>query len=181
MMKLIDMSKQIELAKKIKALVDRGVGGEKENAEKLLADFLKKHNLTIEEIEGEAINEYFFKVDKEDVRLWRQIVANVNYEIPKYGEFPKKVQKNPYILGNFMVKCTAAEFVEIESKFNFYKKLYKQELEIFYSAFIHANRLYSGKPANESQELSDDELEQQLRIVQMAQRVKKGEFNKQIN
>ena len=101
------MSKQIELAKKLKVLADRGVGGEKDNAEKMLSDFVKKHNLTIEQIEGEAINEYFFKVDKEDIRLWRQIVANVNYEIPKYGEFPKKAQKNPYILGNFMVKIVS--------------------------------------------------------------------------
>jgi len=174
------MSKQIELAKKLKALADKGVGGEKENAEKMLSDLMKKHNLTIEEIEGEVEGEYFFKIEQADVMLWRQIVANVNYKIPKYGEFPKSDIKKYHLKGNYLIKCTAAEFVEIESKFNFYKNLYKQELEVFYSAFIHANSLYSSRPAKESDDWDNDEIDKQVRIIQMAQRIKKGQFNKQI-
>lgn len=174
------MSKHLELAKKLKALADKGVAGEKLNAEKMLSEFMKKHNLTIEEIEGEAEGEYFFKLEKEDVMLWRQIVANVNYKIPKYGEFPKTHIKKYYLGGNYLIKCTAAEFVEIESKFNFYKNLYKQELEVFYSAFIHANSLYSSRPAKDGEDWDSDEYEKQVRIVQMAQRIKKGQFHKQI-
>ena len=51
--KFLIMSKYIELAKKLKALADRGIGGEKINAEKMLNALMKKHKISIEDIEGE--------------------------------------------------------------------------------------------------------------------------------
>ena len=58
------MSKNIELAKKLKALADKGIGGEKSNAEAMLNNLMKKHNITIEEIEGEKLMDFFFKIEK---------------------------------------------------------------------------------------------------------------------
>ncbi len=42
----------LDKAKKIKELADKGVGGERENAKAMLNSFIKKHNLTLEEITG---------------------------------------------------------------------------------------------------------------------------------
>lgn len=38
--------KILETARKLKALADRGEGGEKENAKRMLEKYMKKHNLT---------------------------------------------------------------------------------------------------------------------------------------
>ena len=61
------MSKNIDLAKKLKALADRGVDGEKTNAEAMLNSLMKKHNITIEEIEGEELLDFFFKIEKSKI------------------------------------------------------------------------------------------------------------------
>ena len=135
------MSKCIDLAKKLKALANRGIDGEKINAETMLNALMKKHGITIEEIEGEKIEDYYFQVKKEDIRLWHQIIAKVDDSISSYGEFPKNVIKEFSLKGNHMLKCTTSQYVEIEAKLSFYKKLYEEELEIFFIAFLSANDL----------------------------------------
>lgn len=49
-------SKIIELARKIKELADRGVGGEKVNATQKLADLLKKYDIAFTELEETKSN-----------------------------------------------------------------------------------------------------------------------------
>jgi len=44
--------KILDKAKKLKELADRGVGGEMENAKDMLEKYMKKHNITMDEIEG---------------------------------------------------------------------------------------------------------------------------------
>ncbi len=53
-----------ELIKKIKALADRGVGGEKENAQKLLKELMQKYNINEEEISEDIIKEFDIKMPK---------------------------------------------------------------------------------------------------------------------
>ncbi len=177
------MSKHIELAKKLKALADKGIGGEKINADKMLNDLMKKHNLTIEDIEGEKTADYFFKFKDDDtVRLWGQIVARVNYKIPKYGEIPAKKVKQLNLKGNYFVTCTVAEYMEIESMLGVYPRLYKQELDIFYSAFCKANDLLvtEGKPKT-TDDLTPKEYEEWKRVQEMASKIKSETFRKQLN
>lgn len=138
------MDKHIQLAKKLKALADKGVGGEKTNATTMLNNLLKKHNLTIEDIEGEEKKDYFFKLKPEDLQLWNQIIHKVNWEIKCYGEFPKKKIKELNLRGNYMITCTVSEYIEIETMLEIYTRLYKEELEIFYTAFCTANDLLVG-------------------------------------
>ena len=175
------MSKHIELAKKLKALADKGVGGEKINAERMLNDILKKHNLTIEDIEGEQTRDYCFKLKKGEDKLWGQIVARVNPKINKYGEFPAKIIKAHNLQGNYMITCTSAEYVEIESMFNVYNRLYKEELDIFYSAFCTANDLLVTVDSPKStKDLTEEEYNKWLRAQQMASKIKSETFKKQI-
>lgn len=175
------MSKHLELAKKLKALADRGIGGEKINAEKMLANLLLKHNLTIEDIEGEKTFEYFFKLKPEDVMIWSQIVGHVNAKIPKYGEFLKMDVKAFKLAGNYMINCTPAEYIEIECMLGIYPELYKRELKIFNSAFCHANDLLiKTDNKREITDLSKEELERILRIRAMASKIKSETFRKQL-
>lgn len=180
--KIIIMSKHIELAKKLKALADKGIGGEKVTAEKMLQALLKKHHISIEEIEGEAKKDFYFKLEKGEDQLWHQIIATVNREIKCYGEFPKK-DINKYMLeGNYMITCTHSEYIEIEAKLNFYQRLYKQELDVFFSAFIDANNLYPSDSKTLTQdELTKEELAQIRKIHAMSRGITAGQFRKQIS
>lgn len=47
---MMENSKYLELAKKIKALADRGVGGEKINAAAMLELHMTRHGITMENI-----------------------------------------------------------------------------------------------------------------------------------
>ena len=56
--------KYIILAKKLKALADKGIDGERVNAQKMLDTLMRKHNLTITDIEGEKTDDYFFSLNQ---------------------------------------------------------------------------------------------------------------------
>lgn len=53
-----------ELLKKIKALAERGYGGEKENAEKLLKKLMKEYNIKEEDLDEDVIKDFPFKKPK---------------------------------------------------------------------------------------------------------------------
>lgn len=174
-------NKIIELGKKLKALADRGIGGEKLNAERMLADMLKKHNLTIEDIEGEATADYFFTLTKEEAILWSQIVGRVNREIKKYGPIPAKEVKRFELGGNYMLTCTASEYIEIESMNHVFQKLLKEEQEFFYAAFCKANDLLLPNPnPKKIDDLTEQEIQDYLRTSGMASHIKKRTIQKQI-
>lgn len=179
------MQKHIELAKKLKALADRGVGGEKVNAETMLQNLMQKHGLTMADIDGEIQKNYFFKLESDEmVSLWQQIVASVNWNIKFYGEFKKSVIKQHALDGNWAVKCTAAEFAEISCKFSVYGRLYQQEKKVFYNAFIHANDLLIDRGAGNNKsvdDLSPKEREDYMRASQMAESIKKENYRKQLS
>lgn len=176
------MNKHLELARKLKALADRGIGGEKQNTESILNALLRKHGITIEEIEEEKLERYYFRLKEDEHSLWHQIIKHVNYSIKCYGEFPQKMIKQFELGGNYMIECTAANYVEIEAKYSFYKRLYNEELEVFYSAFLKANNLLVDNPnKNDNSDISMEDYEQWKRIIDMADKIRVGQFRKQLN
>lgn len=174
------MDKIIQLAKKLKALADRGTGGEKINAETMLNALMKKHNISIEDIEGEKQEHYFMNLDATEVKIFNQIAKHVNRSLIVYGEFPKNEIRKYKLTGNYMVKCIPSEYIEIEAKYTFYIKLYKSELSIFFSSFLKANDLLL-TPTGEEQEPSKEELEKWKRINEMADSIKSEKFRKQLS
>lgn len=177
------MSKKIELAKKLKALAERGVGGEKTNAEKMLADFIAKHNISMDDIEQDKIDHYFFTVKPEHQTLLHQIVKKVNASLSLYGPLPKDVMKRVKAKGNVFTECTLAEYIEIESMFNLYGSLYDEELDVFYRAFCTANDLLvSPKEGDikDASELPPDELDKLRRANRMSESIKRQQLLKQL-
>lgn len=177
------MNRAIELAKKLKALADRGIGGEKINAEKMLNDFIKKHNIKLEDIEKEDINDYFFKIDENNLllfRLIRQITTKVSKEIKKYL-FNKKTIRQYKLSGNYMISCTLYEYIEIKNTFDIMSKLFEKELEVFYTSFLYANDLLIEPDADSDiSKYSEEEIEQFNRAVKMSNNIKKATILKQL-
>lgn len=143
------------LLKKIKALAERGVGGEAENAEAILARLMKKYGICEDELDEERRSRHDFEFHgKEEKRILRQVVYKVTggyaYELV-YCESGRKVKTK---LG---ADCTPAEKVEIEFLFDFYKNLWEREKEAFLSAYIQKHRLFAIRTDVEPQEISREE------------------------
>ena len=173
----------MELIKKLKALAERGVEGEAINANKMLQKMLQKHNLTIEEIEGEKQQDYFFKANGLNATLFHQIVKRVNYNLKLY-QIPAKKVKQFMLEGNQMVTCTVAEFIEIDQMFDVYKKLYKKESELFYTAFYQQTTFLldlQKKTKYLTNDLTPAELEEWMRVQQMATKIKTETIRKQLS
>lgn len=72
------MSHKVELLKKIKALADRGVDGERESAQTLLARLMEQYGISETEIEEERRETAWFPYSQEtERRLLNQIIYMV--------------------------------------------------------------------------------------------------------
>jgi hypothetical protein len=128
------MNRTIELAKKLKALADRGVDGEKMNAEKMLQDLMAKHSLTIEDIEGEKVDYEIFEYSQKKHQILRQIMYMVMGK--GLNIFGYRGNRNALV-----IECTKSQVIEIKASFDFFWAAYERDLERFTDAFIHKNRL----------------------------------------
>lgn len=169
--------KLIELAKKLKALADRGVGGEKENATAMLERLMKKHGISLADIEGDQIRSHELKYSGKDKQFCRQVISSV------LGSLRGKVfeYKSSYSRAKVLIiECTEAEFLLIDAKIDFYWKAYQEELEVFYSAFIQKNALWRKQDENEKEEkqpLSPEEKAKLLRMVQLMEGINSHVMN----
>lgn len=160
----------LNLAKKLKALADRGVDGEKANAADKLVKFMTKHGISLDDIEERKVRERVIKYKTGTSWLISHIIWSVRNDIKFFGYRGKRTC--------FVIYVTDFEFVEIQYMIDLYLKAWKKELTLFQSAFIHKNDLtFTGETSNEGPKRSREES---LRIVQMMNSIKKESRTKQL-
>lgn len=169
----------IDLLRKIKALADKGVGGEKETAQERLQFLMKKHGISYDDISDTVRKTFKIRLRKEDFRLFNQILGNVcgnrtNYEFHRTKYFPTG------FFDSYEVKCTDSQWLEVNAKFDFYLKAYKDNLELMYSAFIHKNNLYVEREGDDDTELTPEEMDRLLKMVAMASGLQDHTFQKRL-
>lgn len=71
------MDRIIELAKKLKALSERGEGGEKLNADRMLRDLMEKHGISLSDIEDESTEMRLFHFKAKQHKIFIQVAAMV--------------------------------------------------------------------------------------------------------
>lgn len=128
----------IERAKKILELVNRGVDGERENAEKLLEKILTRNGLVLADILEDETKYRRFKVyDKEEAFLFRHSVGVTNPGIKVSYDGDKMHRR---------INCTDYEFVQISELFKFHRKNYfierKKILTNFDAAYYNKHNLF---------------------------------------
>lgn len=174
------MSKYIELAKKIKALAEQGIDGEKENAEKLLKSLMKKHNISIEDLEDEKVEPFYFQIPPSKHELEYRILHQLTgmFKIKLYGRFPPKVMKEYGLKGNYMIECSKLLYLEINAKYEFYIARMEKRIDEFFYAFCIKNNLLvdPGKKV----ELSEAERKEYLNAQKLSMGMEKDAFAKQI-
>ena len=137
--------KKKELLKKLKALAERGVGGEREGAERKLRQLMKKYGVEQMEIDEEQENRYEIKYSgRYEERLLSQIVFRVRNDTE--GQYRRMEGKGSRSV--LIVKCTEAQKIQICIEFDFYRELLKEEQELLFEAFIQKHRIFreSGEP-----------------------------------
>lgn len=170
----------INLAKKLKSLSERGIGGEKENAIAMLQSLMKKHSITMEMINENDAKDHDFVINDDEETFFIQIIANViGVKDTQWGTY--KMHPKQKII--YWINCTPSEAIEIQAKFNFFIKIWVKERDIFYSAFIQTNRLWS-KPSGENnddeKELSREEKEKIRKMLSLMEVMDRHLFIKQI-
>lgn len=183
------MEKVLKLAQKLKALSDQGVGGEKDNATRMLIALCEKHGIPLSDItDDEPIQRFEIWKERDPSMEWKffvQIAASVlgdDFMIGRYRHNYKKGQKYAGLRRCF-IECTASQFLEIQAKHEFFWAHWQKEVKMFYQAFVQTNKLYTkADPNKESEErdLTPEELEELYRISQLMQGIDRKIFNKQL-
>ena len=167
------MENKVELLLKIKALAERGIGGERQEAKKRLEVLMLKFGITDEMLGAETVECCWFKYrEKLDKRLLNQVIYMVlgNGDTYKRGRY-KEVG----------VYCTAAQRLEIQLAFEFYDRAMWEEMRLFYKAFLSNNDIFP--PDNKQRApLPSDELshEERFRIAMMMEGVERHSMKKMI-
>ena len=141
--------KTIQRIKKLQALAERGVGGEKTTAQKKLAKLLKDNGInSLDELQKEEYEYTIFSYNgKHEIKLLRQCMYKV------MGAKSDRTAYKPYgrrqKIGIYCTKaqkigiyCTKAQKIEIELEFEFYRNVFYEELSTFMDAFIQAQKIF---------------------------------------
>lgn len=166
--------KLIELAKKLRELAQRGIGGEKTNAERLLAKIMSENGISLESLESIKRGREQFRCKVEHRFLLIQIahmILGSDSKIYRDRRGPSYIQ----------AECTAAEQLEIEAVFDFYKQAYEADLKVFRQAFIQRNQIFpSDGEIVDIDSLSGKEKELSLKARRMAAGMDKHHIRKQL-
>ena len=172
------MTNKADLLKKIKALAERGHGGERESAQAMLTRLMEQYGISEMELEEERRTMTFFPYSQEtERRLLNQII----YMVTGHGGRGCKGADSGRKRKKLGAECTAAERIEVEAAFSFYKAAMSEELEVFYAAFAHKNQLFPSadkRPPESDKELTAEERARALKAGLMMEGMERHTMRK---
>lgn len=126
--------------RRILALAEGGIEGERENAKAHLDTLLRHHGLSIDDLASPGMAEvcfYEFAVEGPfEERLVRQVVAAVTDQV-EVKTFLRKGKR-----GLRAYRLTAAQCAEVTLIYEVTRRALARELECTYKAFVQVNELY---------------------------------------
>ena len=153
------MSDKKELLRKLKILAERGEGGEATTAAAMLAKMMKKYGVSERDLDEQKIERYEFRYSKpfED-KLLSQIIYMVKGDVPVYcySGSRRKVK---------LVDCTAAEKIEIEATFEFYRYHLAKGLKDYYNAFVQIEMLFPDESKKQADIPKREPSEEEIRLA----------------
>ena len=131
----------IDRLKKVRELALRGTAGERESAQQLFDDMVKKYNLQDYNFDDELVEDFIFTYHgKQQLRLLTQIYYKVTNN-PSLSQLTnRKTGRRLRTMASG--KCTEAQCIEINFMFDFYLKLLNEEEELFFTAFVQKHQLF---------------------------------------
>lgn len=134
-----------ELIKKVKALADKGVGGESLSAKEKLKILCQKYNIDEKELEVEDTKEYYFILrDINERELLKNIVCMV-LDVPGF----KWKERNNCIC----ILLTQSQYDDINDSFFYYQEMYDDYKRYIIQGILARNAVgYVPKPQSYTQE-----------------------------
>lgn len=130
--------KNIELIRKLQALADRGVGGEKETAQKKLTLLIEKYGISESELDESKIKEHRIKYrGRYEKKLLVQVIYARGLRDEIYVPVCGKGMKSEFIL-----KSTDSEAMQIRIEFDFYRQLFEEETDFLYECFLNKHGIF---------------------------------------
>jgi hypothetical protein len=182
-----DNQKFINLARKLKRLADSGVGGEKENASEKLRLIMEKYDISIHDIEGEIRKDYDVHFHKDiPMKFIIQVLSSVVGNISKSGcdlrQYKYNRKKNHHTYQ--VVNIEPEHFTEFVIKVQTYWEDYNKQMEIFYSAYVQKNKLYTKPDENEEKgeqkPLTPEERAEIYKMLSMMEGIERVNIQKRI-
>lgn len=162
--------KKIELLKKLKALAERGEGGEKEGAEKKLRDLMDKYGIDELEFDEEKVRKHEIKYKGAEQR---KILIQTAYKIFGNTENIYRYTTGKGSRNTLLVECTEAQMMQLRIEFEFYKDLWEEELGVFLSAFVQKHELF-GTGSGAEEDYTEEKKEEIKRMFVMMQGMRNG-------
>ena len=147
------------LLKKLKTMSEKGFGGEKAAAKNLLDKMMKKLGVTSKDLDVDEEKVYSFKIHKGKMynKLFWQIVSSVvdfnNLKFRKSSNYEYELLLKPEVA------------VELQAKHEFYSNAFKEDLNIFLSAFIHLHNLYPIVPVKGARVIEEGKNYQKMKAM----------------
>ena len=165
--------KTIARIKKLQTLAERGVGGEKETAQRMLDKMLKENGITtLKELENEEYEYTLFSYNgKHEIKLLRQCMYKVMGADSDRTPYRTKGKRQK--LG---IYCTPSQKIEIELEFDFYRNVFYEELQTFMDAFIQAQDIFPPDAPQGDGELTEDDI----KMLFMAQGIERKQRHEMI-
>lgn len=160
--------KKKELLKKLQALAERGVGGEKETAERKLRELMKKYGIDEINFSEDKLEEFEFKYSNpQEEQLIRQLFFRMFGKDWRSKSYTYRCGKGSRSIRG--VECTEAEGLQLQIEYEFYKQLWQEEMGLFWSAFIQKHRIFSMRPEDTGSDkpMTPEKMEEIMRMSQM--------------
>lgn len=130
----------LEKLMKVKALAERGEGGERESAERTLASMMERYGISNDDLEDSRVSTHWIRYKTTwEKKLLHQLAYMYLGEGHSFGCVGTYTGRSRKKVG---IECTPAQYIEIEADFAFYSAVMEEEMGIFYSAFLQKNHLF---------------------------------------
>ena len=178
---------------KMKALAVQGVGGERENAARLLDGIAAKYGIDLDRIgnEEESLHRLDIKQGWE-LDLACQLFALMR--IDRYGSLKAgeghccvmaqrsrdRIPGARWKVEGYSARCTDAQFVEMQAKFAVLSRDYRRQKKAFFRAFLEANDLLTPYDPETAAKATAEELAEAKEARRLAVGIQRSALNKQL-
>lgn len=147
------MSDILSKLQKLRALAERGIGGEKANASRMLEKLLAESGFTEADLDQDSVEWHPFRIraGKLQRKLFVQVVCQVT---------DKEEAVIPTIERKLWVKCTKSQAIEIRLRYSVFGPCLDADLYRMFRAFVQKNKIFA--PSGESVEDTRPAAERQM-------------------
>ena len=167
--------------RKMKALADRGEGGERDVAERMIEEIAARYGLLLDFLDAETERRFYIKFTAGWQRgIFIQLLGLMR--IDRYGDRHADKLSLYYRKSDGALKCyticTEEEWLELCAKYEVLKRDYKRQRDAFFRAFLIANDLLM--PYDPDDHPSKAELDQDDVAESLAMGITKSKLHRQL-